>query len=110
MTLKILKKLDDDTAKLVEQSNAREEALVKIDIKSIERSKPDSQEVKLFSAFTNAACGALKPPSASVDEKRSQAYEKKQSEALTTFFMFAAIISLLAVTTAFRRTKTTDDY
>ena len=91
----LLKKLDDDTAKLVSKSNEREEELVKININSIEKSKPQGEEVKLFSEYTNAACGALKPPSTNFEKQRLEVYSSEMSKALAIAFVLIAFAALL---------------
>lgn len=93
--MNLLKKLDDDTAKLVSKSNEREEELIKIDINSIEMNKPKGEEVKLFSEYTNAACGALKPPSTNFEKQRSEVYSNELSKSLTIVFILIAVASLL---------------
>ena len=101
----MLKKLDVDTGKLVKVSTEREEVLINIDITNIEPSKPNNDEIKLYSEYTNSACDSLVQNSATAEQKQLGIYQEQQSKALIIVFILAALIAFVVAIIVLRKGK-----
>jgi hypothetical protein len=86
-------------------STEREEELIDIDIVNIQPSKPNSNEIKLYSDFTNAACDSPMQHTASVEQGQLRVYKEQQSQALIIVYIMAALIAFTIAIMVLRKGK-----